>query len=107
MDREVLDMLQVKEPKIEKKSKQLSDGNKELDLKKLEFVDDNYLKGKFEKQNHIYDTPGIFNESQVCKKQLNSNQCSNPAGNYMFKVNNRNTRTRCEICSKLTIKTPE
>ena len=26
-----------------------------------------------------------------------------PAGNYMFKVNNRNTRTRCEICSKLTI----
>ena len=30
------------------------------------------------------------------------------AGNYMFKVNNRNTRTTCEIiCSKLTIKTPE
>ena len=26
---------------------------------------------------------------------------------YMFKVNNRNTRTRCEICSELTIKTPE
>ena len=31
----------------------------------------------------------------------------NPAGNYMFKVNNRNSRTRCEICSELTIKTPE
>ena len=30
-----------------------------------------------------------------------------PAGNYMFKVNNRNTSTRCEICSKLTITTPE
>ena len=30
-----------------------------------------------------------------------------PAGNYMFKVNNRNTRTRWEICSKLTIKAPE
>ena len=25
----------------------------------------------------------------------------------MFKVNNRNTRTRGEICSKLTIKAPE
>ena len=25
----------------------------------------------------------------------------------MFKVNNKNTRTRCEICSKLTIKIPE
>ena len=30
-----------------------------------------------------------------------------PAGNYMFKVNNRNTNTKCEIFSKLTIKTPE
>ena len=30
-----------------------------------------------------------------------------PAGNYLFKVNNRSTKTRCEICSKLTIKTPE
>ena len=30
-----------------------------------------------------------------------------PAGNYMFKVNKRKTRPRCEICSKLTIKTPE
>ena len=37
--------------------------------------------------------------------KLLRNNC--PAGNYMFKVNNRNTRTRCEICSKLTIKTPE
>ena len=27
-----------------------------------------------------------------------------PAGNYMFKVNNRNTRTRCELFYKLTIK---
>ena len=28
------------------------------------------------------------------------------AGIYLLKVN-RNTRARCEICSKLTIKTPE
>ena len=27
-----------------------------------------------------------------------------PAGIYLLKVNNRNTRTRCEMCSKLTIK---
>ena len=26
-----------------------------------------------------------------------------PAGNYMFKVNNRNSGTKCKICSKLTI----
>ena len=30
-----------------------------------------------------------------------------PAGIYLLKVNNRNTRTRCEIFSKLTIKIPE
>ena len=30
-----------------------------------------------------------------------------PAGIYLFKVNNGNTRRMCEICSKLTIKTPE
>ena len=32
---------------------------------------------------------------------------SNAYAIYLFKVNNRNTRTRREICSKLTIKTPE
>ena len=31
----------------------------------------------------------------------------NPTGNDIFIVNNKNTRTRLEICSKLTIKTPE
>ena len=29
-----------------------------------------------------------------------------PTGNYLLKVNNRNTRTTCETCSELTIKTP-
>ena len=31
----------------------------------------------------------------------------NPTGNYMFKVNSRNSRTKCEICFTFTIKTPE
>ena len=31
----------------------------------------------------------------------------NPANIYLFKVSNRNTRISCEVCSKLTIKTPE
>ena len=30
-----------------------------------------------------------------------------PAGNHVFKVNNRNIKTSCVLCSKLTIKTPE
>ena len=30
-----------------------------------------------------------------------------PAAIHLLKVNNKNTRGKCEICSKLTIKTPE
>ena len=30
-----------------------------------------------------------------------------PVDKYLFKVNNRNTRTGCKICSKLTIKIPK
>ena len=30
-----------------------------------------------------------------------------PVNIYLLKFNNRNTRKRCEICSKLSIKTPE
>ena len=30
-----------------------------------------------------------------------------PVAIYLLKVNNRITRTRCNICSKLTIKTPD
>ena len=32
---------------------------------------------------------------------------ASPASFHLFKVNNRNTRKRYKICSKLTIKTPE
>ena len=31
----------------------------------------------------------------------------NPAGSYLFKINNGNTRTMCEICLTLTINTSE
>ena len=34
-------------------------------------------------------------------------EVSSKGSNYMFKVNNRNARTRCEICSMLITKTPE
>ena len=30
-----------------------------------------------------------------------------PVGNFLLKVNNINTRARCELFSKLTVKTPE
>ena len=45
------------------------------------------------------------NESKyLCKV---STSYRNLVGNYVFKVNNKDTRTRSEICSNFTIKTPE
>ena len=44
-------------------------------------------------------------------KNINDNSNKNndniPGNIYFFKVSNRNTRTWCEICSKLRIKTSE
>ena len=39
--------------------------------------------------------------------EIRVTQGKTQAGIYLLKVNNRNTRAGCEICSKLTIKTPE
>ena len=54
-------------------------------------------------------------ESDVCtyewiyiiQKAFDAVSYDIPVDNYMLKASNRNTKTRCEICSKLTIKTPE
>ena len=43
----------------------------------------------------------------VSMKWLNDMRNIYPVGKHMLKVSNRNTRSNCEICSKLTIKTPE
>ena len=40
-------------------------------------------------------------------KQFREYSCSGPVCIYLLKVNNRNTGRRCEISSKLTIKTPQ
>ena len=41
------------------------------------------------------------------KANYNHHANAIPANIYLFKINNRNIRKRCEICSKLTIKPPE
>ena len=53
-----------------------------------------------------------FNDNERCRRKeevfwLFKWRRRYPVDIYLLKVNNRNTRTRCEICSKLTIKTPE
>ena len=47
-----------------------------------------------------------YSTALVILRQIILGFCSYPAGNYMFKVNKRNTRTRCEISSKLAINAP-
>ena len=44
---------------------------------------------------------------RASQSQCSEAEAHTPAGIYLFKVNNRNTRTLREICSKLKIKTPE
>ena len=48
-----------------------------------------------------------FLNNQINQKFLHFCFLHYPAGIYLLKVNNRNTEIRCEISSKLTIKTPE
>ena len=57
-------------------------------------------------QGVIVFEPEIKNLELVSSTHLRR-ALSVPANISLFKVNNRNTRKRCEICSKLTIKTPE
>ena len=55
-------------------------------------------------------TPWIlkkFSEQLLRKHLQETRQQLHPSRIYQLKVNNRNTRTRCEMCSKLTTKTPQ
>ena len=55
----------------------------------------------------LVDTRHSWVKQALKLTKISPASSSNPVGIYLFKVNNRSTRTRCEICSKLTIKTPE
>ena len=57
-------------------------------------------------RNFVHFT-GTFTIKKTESKMGNGLKSCNPVGMNLLKVNNRNTRTRCEIYSKLTIKTPE
>ena len=57
--------------------------------------------------NKAVMTSKVFKSEWSQKVSLVKHLRLYPASIYLLKVNNRNTRTRCEICSKLTIKTPE
>ena len=57
--------------------------------------------------NYVFNNWKPHKATFAWKLKLILKQISDPTSNYMFKVNNRNTRAECEIYSKSTIKTPE
>ena len=56
--------------------------------------------------NKFFTTLQYFEEWKGTEKNKVEDD-SFPAGIYLLEGNNRNTRTRCKICSKVTIKIPE
>ena len=58
-----------------------------------------YLLGKDQRENCLPDYP------EQCSFRWGINWQTFPASIYLYKVSNRITRKRCEMCSKLTIKT--
>ena len=48
-----------------------------------------------------------YRKNEQWQKMILLNLESFRSNIYLYKVNNRNTTKRCEICSKLTIKNPE
>ena len=49
----------------------------------------------------------FFITNRFVKVDIYWEMTQHPVGIYLLKVNSRNTRTSCEICSKLTVKTPQ
>ena len=69
-----------------------------------------FLSGKCEDNFSLWQTELSAVLNKILEYQLayaDNNERLSMSVSYMFKVNNRNTRTRCKICSKLTIKKPE
>ena len=52
-------------------------------------------------------TESISNKNEQFKTDKRTFGNNDPSSIYLFKVNNRITGKRCEICSKLTRKSPE
>ena len=50
----------------------------------------------------VYFQIGFFNNKVEVDADYNETWCPYPTNIYLFKVKNRNTRKRYEICSKLT-----
>ena len=62
---------------------------------------------KFVQTRKIFSAVTYLIYQDVFPKLTDNIAAQIPVRIYLLKANKRNARTRCEICSKLTIKTPE
>ena len=68
-----------------------------------------YIYKKYENDGQIFHQAKLSFQFQVyifvllLHELFNNILMNNPANVYLFKVSNRSTRKRCDICSKLTI----
>ena len=77
--------------------------NYEIEKKKIKIE-----KKYFGIQKNFSELRILCNKSlQKILKSMTSNSMNLPGNFYLFKVNNRNTKKQCEICSKIMIKTLE
>ena len=91
----------------------------------LNFCDNDYIENHVKVRDHYYITgkyrvsahrdcninlklnhkiPIVFHNLKYYDTHLILFKRKNPANSCLLKVNNRNTKERCELCSKLTIK---
>ena len=66
-----------------------------------------FILEKYAKDKTIANNKRNSSANEFAAKISCLNVLYNPAGSYMFKVNNKNTKTNCKRCSNLTIKIPE
>ena len=79
-----------KEKKEKLKSEEILDIKKQKDV-----VEETKLQNKGMEQ-YLKDTVSKLKRKQIQKQHHRQKQNIYPANNYVFKVNNRNTRKRCE-----------
>ena len=70
-------------------------------------ITNNHVIMRFSKT--LLDSPAESSEDRITGllQRKNGIEYMHPANIYLFNTKNRNIRKRCEICSKLTIKTPD
>ena len=84
--------------RVKKKKKKKWDREKKINIEK-----------NISESRKMFENRELFcyKSREKILNSINSNSTNLPANICLFKVNNKNTRKRCEICSKLIIKTEE